>query len=397
MGSSASASRRNLAYLLGPVLALALLPSNVVSAALPLLRAEWGTTAAGAGWIFAAYQAGYTLSVVVLLPLSDRVRSGRLIGGCAAASALAALLFPLLAHDLWSAVALRFLAGLGLPGIYMPGVRVVAAAVSRQRRGCAVGAYVSCFYLGTATSLWATGLLLPALGWRGAALVLGAISLAGVPLALLSTRDAPAPTGTRAHFDPNVLRHRRLISVILAYVGHSWELYVGRGWVAAFLAAALSARGLEAMAASAAGSQWAALMSVFSLLSVWLGGWLSDHVNRAKAGLAFVAASGACSLTFGFLGTGPWALLIAVGCLYHFVVSADSAIYSTAVTELAPPGRLGSAQAVQQFLGFSASAVAPVAAGLVFDLGGGWGGVFATAGVIGVLLALPLLPLARGK
>ncbi|HYX26614.1 MAG TPA: hypothetical protein VFC23_20845, partial [Thermoanaerobaculia bacterium] len=90
-----------------------------------------------------------------------------------------------------------------------------------------------------------------------------------------------------------------------------------------------------------------------------------------------------------------WALLVAAGCVYGVLVSADSAIYSTAVTELAPRDRIGSAQAVQAFLGFGATAAAPLAAGWLIDLGVGWGGVFALAGVVGLGLALSLLPLAR--
>ncbi|MBI1801908.1 MAG: MFS transporter, partial [Chloroflexi bacterium] len=159
----------NRAHLLGPVLALALLPSNVVAASVPLLREEWHINAAEAGWVFAAYQVGYVVSVLVLLPLTDRIRPGRVIAVCAAATAISFVLFPLLATNLWSAAAMRFLAGLGLAGIYMPGVRIVSAAAAARRRGLAVGAYVAAFYLGAAVSLWATGLLLPSLGWRGAA------------------------------------------------------------------------------------------------------------------------------------------------------------------------------------------------------------------------------------
>ena len=67
------------AYLLGPVLALAMLPSNVVAAAMPLLLSEWGVANTEGGIVFAAYQVGYVLSVLVLLPLTDRVRTGRVI------------------------------------------------------------------------------------------------------------------------------------------------------------------------------------------------------------------------------------------------------------------------------------------------------------------------------
>jgi len=68
------------AYLLTTVLALALLPSNVVAGALPLLREDWDASAVEAGWVFAAYQVGYVVSVLVVLPLTDRLRVGRSSG-----------------------------------------------------------------------------------------------------------------------------------------------------------------------------------------------------------------------------------------------------------------------------------------------------------------------------
>jgi MFS family permease len=81
--------------------------------------------------------------------------------------------------------------------------------------------------------------------------------------------------------------------------------------------------------------------------------------------------------------------------VYGLLQSADSAIYSTAITEVAPPGRLGSAQALQAVIGFGATLVAPMAAGLALDAGLGWGGVFVLAGGVGLALALPLRALAR--
>src|SRR5207245_3188446 len=77
---------------------------------------------------------------------------------------------------------------------YLPGVRVVAAAVAGQRRGAAVGLYVAAFYLGSALSLGATGLLLGAGDWRRAALALGAASALSVPLGLgLGGAAPPGP------------------------------------------------------------------------------------------------------------------------------------------------------------------------------------------------------------
>ena len=112
---------------------------------------------------------------------------------------------------------------------------------------------------------------------------------------------------------------------------------------------------------------------------------------RARSALLIALTSGLLSLGFGLHGAAPWPLLLAIGCLYGWLQGADSSIYSTAVAELAPPDKLGSAQACQAVIGFSATLLAPMAAGLALDLGLGWPGVFALAGVVGLALALPLM------
>jgi MFS family permease len=86
-------------YLLGPVLALGLLPANVVAAAVPLLQREWEASAAAVGWVFASYQLGYVLSVLVLLPLTDRIPARRVIVACVALTSLGALYGLLVAAD----------------------------------------------------------------------------------------------------------------------------------------------------------------------------------------------------------------------------------------------------------------------------------------------------------
>ena len=73
------------------------------------------------------------------------------------------------------------------------------------------------------------------------------------------------------------------------------------------------------------------------------------------------------------------------GFLYGFFIAADSAIYSTALTELAPVNRIGSTQSVQAFVGFTVGAVAPVAAGYLLDLfntSAGWGMAFSMNGLV---------------
>ena len=89
-------------------------------------------------------------------------------------------------------------------------------------------------------------------------------------------------------------------------------------------------------------------------------------------------------------------MLVGIGCVYGVLTAADSGIYAAAVTEYAPEGELGSAQAAQAFIGFLASAISPIAAGVVLDLGGGFGGAFVLGGLASIAGALILVPLVGG-
>ncbi|HEV8537228.1 MAG TPA: MFS transporter [Candidatus Limnocylindria bacterium] len=381
---------RSRALALSTTLALVLLPSQLPAAALPLMRTEWQASAAELGWVVSAYLLGYAVAVLVVLPLTDRFRPSRVIALGALITTIANLVFAYAAQDVVTASLLRVVAGFGLAGVYMPGVRIVAQSSDPARRGAAVGLYVAAFYFGGSLSFLATGLLLQPFGWRGAALALGLIAVAALPVALASARGIVETTGERAHLDLRVLRNAPLVRTIAAYTGHSWELFIVRAWLAAFLAAAFTLRGLSPTDASATASQWAALMLALGVPGVFVGGWASDRIGRMRAALLYAIGSGAISIGFGTLLFAPWPALVAVGALYGAIVAADSAVYSTAVTELAPAGRVGSAQAIQAVAGFGIGSLGPVVAGATLDLGAGWIGPFIVAGVVGVATALPL-------
>ncbi len=377
--------------LLGLTLALVLLPSNIPAAAVPLLRGEWSASSVALGWVVGAYLAGYSFAVLVVLPLTDRIPSRSIIVGGAVVSALASLALPLIARDPGMAVLLRVIAGAGLAGVYMPGVRLVAATATPERRGLEVGLFVASFYLGSAASFLYAGLLIgDATGWRETMLSSAAISALAIPLALLGAPSLPA-VGGRLLLDLSVLRVRPLMRAIAAYSGHAWELFSARAWMTAFLASVLVAQGASTADATGEAGRWSAIILSAGIPAVFIGGWISDHLGRAGTALIAAIASGSLAFAFGALGAAPWPLLLAVGFLYSGLVAADSAVYSTTVTELAPAGKLGSAQAVQAFIGFGAGSVGPPAAGLALDLGLGWVAVFGVAGVASILGALPLI------
>jgi MFS family permease len=61
-------------------------------------------------------------------------------------------------------------------------------------------------------------------------------------------------------------------------------------------------------------------------------------------------------------------VVVGISIIYGWAISADSSIYSTAVTESSKPGDLGSTMALQAFLGFMGGVVGPILVGGVLDI-----------------------------
>ena len=98
-------------------------------ALLPSFIANWHITNGEAGWITGLFYAAYTVSVPVLVTLTDRVdpRAVYLTGvGLTIASHVG---FAAFADGLWSAGAAHALAGVGWAGTYMTGLKLLADRV----------------------------------------------------------------------------------------------------------------------------------------------------------------------------------------------------------------------------------------------------------------------------
>ena len=398
-------TRRDIAWLaaISTALLLALLPFSSYIVAVPFLRDEWAMSNAEAAIVFSAYLVGSALSSAFLLPVTDRIPARRVLFVSVAVMAVSNALFPILANDVWSAMLLRCAAGAGHIGAYIPGVRLVSLRFAGARRGTAVGAFVSIGFIGTTGSYAVTGWLLDLTdSWRSAYLIVALAGLVGVAIALyvLLERRAPPETANPAsgRLSLSVLRARPILLLNLAYALHTAELYLARLWLPLLLVAALVSGGRDPKDAAVLAATWAGLMFMVGAVGVFMGGALSDRMGRTAGAALIFAISGAVSFAVGWLTGAPIGLLIALGFVYGFATSADSAIYSTAATELAPPNLIGSTQAVQNLIGFAVGAAAPILAGAILDLFDGalgWGLSFTLNGVLAVLGVSALLILRR--
>ena len=363
--------------LMSVMLVVLLLPVASYVAALSSIQTEWGLNNTQAGSLYSVSLAGYAVSALLLVPLTDRLSPARVLQGSAVLMVTVHILFPLVAVGLASGAALRALTGVGFLGVYVPGLRIISQRFSGGGRGTGMGLFVTAQYTANSVSLAVTGALMARLEWRDAYLVVSLVALAGLPLAYLllrSGRESVVP-GSTGRLNLAVLRNSAARLLILGYSLHAVVLFAVRVWLPGFLAVVMVARGEDVVRAAATGATVGGAVLFVGSVGPFIGGVISERWGRAASASGILAVSAACSFALGWSGdligwTGgiSWTLIVAIGVLYGWAIAADSAIYQTGITEAAEPGDLGSTMAAQAFLGLVAGVLGPVVFGGVLDL-----------------------------
>ncbi|MFB6296885.1 MAG: nitrate/nitrite transporter [Salinirussus sp.] len=337
------------------------------SAVLPRVVDAWDLSATEAGIVFGAFQAGYLVAILPAGSLADRYSPRGVIAVGAVGTAIPSLGFAALADGAAVGATLRFLSGLFVAGVYVPGMRLVSDWYPEGVRGRALGAYIGTFELGSGLSFAFATTAAAAVDWRVAvaATSVGALLVPGLILGFV--RDAPDRQTTERGrgIDVALLRNRRFLAATGVYSFHNWELFGVRNWLLAFLVAAPAFAADSTPAGLLVGG-----MVVVSGAGNALGGWLSDQVGRTRVLAAGLGGSALLSAAFGLLGGLPVVALSAVTLIYGLVLAVDSAPTSTLITEVVADEHVGSALSVQSLAGFSTTVVSPVVFGLALDRGG---------------------------
>jgi MFS family permease len=319
------------------------------SAVVPLLRDEWHLSENAASWLTLSVQLGFVAGTLTsaLLNLSDVFNARRLFAACAAGAALANAAFALQTAPA-AGMLLRFITGFALAGVYPPAMKIMASWF-RTGRGAAIGVLIAALTLGKAFPY-----LVNAFGmenWRHNMLAVSAFALAAGFIMLFLVGDGPfaAPA---AKFDASqvgkVFGNRAVRLASYGYFGHMWELYAMWTWLPVFIRASLSARNAAPHVAEAISFVGIGAGAVGCVAA----GLLADRFGRTLITSAALLISGLCCLAIGLLFGAHPAWLVVAALIWGASVVADSAQFSTCVTELADPLYTGTALTLQTCIGF---------------------------------------------
>jgi MFS family permease len=320
----------------------------------------WHSDLALGSWLTIAVQVGFSLGAIAfaLFNISD-VFSPILVfvvSSIAAAAANAA--FAWLAQEPLTAIVLRGATGFFLAGVYPVGMKITAGWFQRGR-GLALGIMIGALTVGSAVPHGVNSL--GGIAWRNVVLLGSMQALLGALIVAFAVREGPFAM-PKSQLDWTqvfeIVRNRPLRLANLGYLGHMWELYGFWGWIAVIFAASAGwSRSRYEMAAAVA-------IAIGAVGCIWAG-LASDKLQdqsaaarvgqRARVTMIAMAVSSACCVLAALLFHHPVPLLL-VALVWGIAVIADSAQFSTIISEVSDKSYVGTALTCQVAVGFMLTA-----------------------------------------
>ena len=333
-----------------------------------------------------AVQVGFVFGTLFIsfTNLSDRINARTLF---TVSSILAAitnfLVVPLDSPE--ALIVTRFATGAFLGGVYPMGMKV----------GTLVGAVT----LGSGTPHILMSVFSE--NWQMVILVSSILAITGGVILKVFVGDGPHDV-VGAKFNPryliSALSQRGPRLALIGYLGHQWELYAMWAWIGSFMFYVLEERSLFGDGIQLASVITFLVFAVGAVASSLAGAW-SEKIGRTAVATIAMVISGCVALFVGFIPV-EWSVLIVIFVLiWGASVIADSAQFSTAITELSDPVYRGTMLTFQTGVGFALTAISIWLLPVVKDLSG-WGWAFAILAlgpVVGITAMLRLRSLPESR
>jgi sugar phosphate permease len=359
------------------------LDRGALSVANPAIRADLGVSISEMGLLLSAFAWSYALVQLPVGGLVDRAGPRVLLGIGMALWSLAQAaggLVTSFGQFIWA----RIFLGIGEAPQYPTSARVVSNWFAQRDRGMPTGIFNAASPLGTALAPPLLTLLMLSFNWRWMFFAMGVVGLLGAVVWVLIYRDpdavglspeehayleqdptkgAPAKT-TFAEWR-SLFKYRTTWGMILGFFGSVYLNWVFLTWLPGYLE-------IERHM-STFGTGFAAAIPFFcGFIGCLAAGWFSDLLARRGTSPVRTRKVPVIVAMVGMaLFTVPAALVtsnvVALACIsvVIFLANAASACSWALATVAAPPNRVASLGAVQNFGGFLGGALAPIVTGAI--------------------------------
>ena len=325
-----------------------------VNAVLPDLQRHWQLPDSAVGWLTSTIQFGFIVGTLTftVLAIADRVSPRRVFLVCALVGALCNVAAIALPPGLTALLALRFMTGFFLAGIYPVGMKIASGWYDKGL-GAALGLLVGALVLGSALpyALRAWGAQWP---WQQVMVIVSCIAVAGGLAMYAAVPDGPhLVTGAKVDVRAMVViwRNPRVRASAFGYFGHMWELYtfivMAPIVIAQYLHTGFTA-GVAALSFIVIGA---------GAIGCVGGGLLAGRFGSAWMAGSQLAISGLCCLLSPLLLAAPWWAFLIWMIVWGITVAGDSPQFSALTAQNSPKAVVGSVLTFVNCIGFSITIV----------------------------------------
>lgn len=347
------------------------------------IRADLGLSLGQMGLLLSAFSWSYALCQLPVGALVDKIGPRWLLGMGLVVWSLAQMAGGFASTFGWFVLA-RIVLGIGEAPQFPAAARVVSNWFPPRSRGTPTGIFNSASPLGVALAPLCLSPLIAATSWHWAFYVTGAMGLVAAVVWVSLYRDPVREELTeeeRAYLEAEqkaeaapamgfaawtaLFRHRATWGMLLGFFGSVYLNWVFLTWLPGYLR---TERQMDLAYAGLA----ATVPFLCGFLGALIAGWASDRVARmAKSPVSGRRTAVVVSM-LGMVGfTIPAALVesnvAAIACIsvVIFLANASSACSWSLATVAAPPSRVASLGAIQNFGGFLGGALAPILTGFI--------------------------------